>query len=512
MAGIDKVPHRIPDEWSAEWFARFIREVLSLADVRNANAGAGIHIDGTPDRPATISASAGIDQLVNANYVVAEPQSFLPSARLLSAETGVIELHDTGPGGSLVVGIPDHGLHANKLRLASARSVLGNPEASEGGLMDIAAGTDETVLARVSGALEFSQLTSGMAPDGLWVYAKLQPVSATSRILGRVSSGAGVIEELTGTQATGLLDVFTSSLKGIVPASGGGTDNFLRADGTWAMPASTTIDVYATPGTHSWTKPAGARLIEVICIGAGGGGGSGRKRATGSAGSGGSGGGAGGVSRVRMPSAAVSGSVTVTVGASGSGASATSSDSTDGSAGGAGGASSFGSYLSSGGGGAGGAGAATSAAAPGAGGSGNWENGSAGGVGDDDTSNAAGGDTTFAPSGGGGGGGVTAANAESAGKAGGVISCASKSGGAGGAVGGNAGGAGDNTNSSAGVPGSGGGGGGGNSTANGNGGAGASGAAPGGGGGGGASATNGTGTSGAGGAGGNGMVIVMTYF
>jgi len=57
---------------------------------------------------------------------------------------------------------------------------------------------------------------------------------ATSSILGRVTASTGNIETLTGTQATTLLNVFTSSLKGLAPASGGGTTNFLRADGTWA--------------------------------------------------------------------------------------------------------------------------------------------------------------------------------------------------------------------------------------------------------------------------------------
>ena len=57
---------------------------------------------------------------------------------------------------------------------------------------------------------------------------------ATGSILGRVTAGTGNIETLTGTQATTLLDVFTSTLKGLAPASGGGTTNFLRADGTWA--------------------------------------------------------------------------------------------------------------------------------------------------------------------------------------------------------------------------------------------------------------------------------------
>ena len=66
--------------------------------------------------------------------------------------------------------------------------------------------------------------------------AKLANV-ATSTIKGRVTAGTGSPEDLTGTQATTLLDIFTTSLKGLAPASGGGTTNFLRADGTWATPA-----------------------------------------------------------------------------------------------------------------------------------------------------------------------------------------------------------------------------------------------------------------------------------
>lgn len=63
--------------------------------------------------------------------------------------------------------------------------------------------------------------------------AKLANI-ATARFKGRVTAGTGDPEDLTGTQATTLLDAFTSALKGLAPASGGGTTNFLRADGTWA--------------------------------------------------------------------------------------------------------------------------------------------------------------------------------------------------------------------------------------------------------------------------------------
>jgi hypothetical protein len=60
---------------------------------------------------------------------------------------------------------------------------------------------------------------------------------ATATLKGRATAGTGDPEDLTGTQATALLDTFTSGAKGLAPASGGGTANFLRADGSWAAPA-----------------------------------------------------------------------------------------------------------------------------------------------------------------------------------------------------------------------------------------------------------------------------------
>jgi len=62
-----------------------------------------------------------------------------------------------------------------------------------------------------------------------------------------VADANGLLSTQTGTQSTALLDVFTSSLKGLAPASGGGTTNFLRADGTWAAAGGTNI--YNSDGT-----------------------------------------------------------------------------------------------------------------------------------------------------------------------------------------------------------------------------------------------------------------------
>lgn len=56
-------------------------------------------------------------------------------------------------------------------------------------------------------------------------------------------NGTGYIKQstttssyLTPTQVTADLNPFTTSLQGLVPPSGGGTVNFMRADGTWAAP------------------------------------------------------------------------------------------------------------------------------------------------------------------------------------------------------------------------------------------------------------------------------------
>lgn len=77
---------------------------------------------------------------------------------------------------------------------------------------------------------------------------------ATKTFKGRTSSSTGNVEDLTPAQATAMLDTFTPSLKGLVPApTGSGSTKFLREDGSWQVPAGgggsafdpkATLDIY----------------------------------------------------------------------------------------------------------------------------------------------------------------------------------------------------------------------------------------------------------------------------
>ncbi len=76
---------------------------------------------------------------------------------------------------------------------------------------------------------------------------------------------------LTNAQLTAQCNVFTSSLSGCAPSSGGGTTNFLRADGSWSAPSSAG---YVTgPGTSTvgdiatWSNTAGTLLADTPVLG-----------------------------------------------------------------------------------------------------------------------------------------------------------------------------------------------------------------------------------------------------
>lgn len=90
---------------------------------------------------------------------------------------------------------------------------------------------------------------------------------ATATFKGRVTAATGNVEDLSATQATSLLNVFSSTLKGLSPASGGGTTNFLRADGTWAAPSFSSTNIYNTDGTLTGNRTVTLSTFSLTFVG-----------------------------------------------------------------------------------------------------------------------------------------------------------------------------------------------------------------------------------------------------
>jgi hypothetical protein len=372
-----------------------------------------------------------------------------------------------------------------------------------------------------------------MNQDSFWTGSKIVlsstttfTASGTSTFLGDVQASGVTLHYnpvYQGVQTGGARYVVSGEL------SGGGA----------------TVDVQTFSANGTWTKPAGVKLVKVICIGGGGGGGGGKGGAAATNRYGGSGGGGGAYNEAIFEASDLASTIAITVGTGGNAGSGGANN--VGTGGSAGTSSAFGNLVQAGGGG-GGAGGGTGVAS-GGGGGGSGGDGTAGaqaasssgglptisanvngtsGGGAGSASGAAGspaehgggsgggtatgagpaknGGTSLKGGGGGGGGGmVTSVNAAQTGGDGGMNQFFTIGGGGGGAGGpaGTPGGAGTNGTYFAGW-----GGGGGGGTLAATGGAGGAGGNAGGGGGGGAGGTT---TGGAGGGGGRGEVRVYSF-
>ena len=89
-------------------------------------------------------------------------------------------------------------------------------------------------------------------------FAKMQNIN-TASFIGRTTAATGDPENLTGTQATALLDLFSTvaTTKGLVPGSNGaGATAYLDGTGTWSVPAGGVADGTVTDSLLRWSGSA----------------------------------------------------------------------------------------------------------------------------------------------------------------------------------------------------------------------------------------------------------------
>jgi hypothetical protein len=207
---------------------------------RTAAITAGVIVNADINASAAIALSKLATQAANTVVANATGSTAVPTAVSVGTNTVL------GRQGSNIVAaqvataqVADNAITDAKIRDSAALSVIGRSANTTGDPADISGSASSDAVLRISGTtLGFGTVaTAGIANDAV-TYAKIQNVVNNNRFLGRISGAGGDVEELTGTQATTLIDTFTSALKGLAPASGGGTTNFLRADGTWTTPVA----------------------------------------------------------------------------------------------------------------------------------------------------------------------------------------------------------------------------------------------------------------------------------
>lgn len=201
--------------------------LIFVGNVSNVPVGVNMTGDIAITNAGVTSISAGV--IVNADVSASAAIDFSKLATLTS--------------GNILVG--------NVSNVATSVAMSGDATLSNAGVITIA--NNAITTAKI---LDANVTTSKLADDNV-TYAKIQNVVANNVILGNNAGAGGIVDELTGTEVTAILDTFTDLLQGLAPASGGGTTNFLRADGTWATPAGGSGDVV---GPASATDNAVARF------------------------------------------------------------------------------------------------------------------------------------------------------------------------------------------------------------------------------------------------------------
>lgn len=230
---------------SAQWSAPL---VITGANVIAGSGSPGAGVGSTGDYYTQLDAAAGASNVWGPKTAGGWPgaASFddRPQVQATSSITGSVRL--TGDLGGTATAPTVPGL-ATKQPLDADLTAIAALTGTAGFLKTTGTGTwsvdsasyltgNQTITFTGDATGSGASTVSLVIPNGRVTLAKQGNLPANT-IQGNNTGAAGIPLALTVPQATAMLNTFTSTDKGLVPSSGGGTTTFLRADGTFATPS-----------------------------------------------------------------------------------------------------------------------------------------------------------------------------------------------------------------------------------------------------------------------------------
>jgi hypothetical protein len=200
----------------------------------SACAGAFLGFDSTGLNPQCIPAAPGSGTVTGPSTSTVND---IPTFSTTSGQT----LGDSGvslgsQATNLFLATPSSGAGVPVFRVISGADLPPPSASTLGGIKSYAAVAHQWINA----------ISTGGAPSSTQpAITDLQAI-ATSSAVGNVTGSSAAPAALTSSQLASIVAPFTSSTQGATPASGGGTTNFLRADGNWSVPPSGALTLLNT--------------------------------------------------------------------------------------------------------------------------------------------------------------------------------------------------------------------------------------------------------------------------
>lgn len=243
----------VPATGEEDWGGATKVDGLLISLGQNALSKAGGTFTLTAD--ADFGATAGLKAL----YYKSRTSNVATTGIVRLAVSDVLSFRNNANDGNLSVGV-----NADDQLIFNSKIVMALTSLTRGDVLY--ASSANTVAGLAVGAANRVLTSDGTDPSWGQVSNAMLAGIATARIKGRVSGGSGNVEDLTGTQATTLLDAFvgdsgSGGTKGLVPApTTGDATKVLKGDGTWA---TADVDVTTTKGDLIGRKTASLDRIAV---------------------------------------------------------------------------------------------------------------------------------------------------------------------------------------------------------------------------------------------------------